>query len=56
MATPQTIDSSPVEYWHPTPRYDRWLETLDIPIYRDYFIDDLRTLALGPWCDRQSKS
>jgi hypothetical protein len=45
--------TSTVEYWHPTPRYDRWLETLDIPIHRDYFIDDLRTLPLGPWDERE---
>lgn len=44
--------SSEREYWHPKPRYDRWLETLDIPIYREYFIDDLRTLSLGPWEER----
>jgi hypothetical protein len=53
MATSAGPTTSAVEYWHPTPRYDRWLETLDIPIYRDYFIEDLRTLPLGPWDERE---
>jgi len=41
------------EVWHPIPRYDRWLETLDIPVYREYFVEDLRTLRLGPWQERE---
>ena len=38
----------------PTPRsqfdpYDQWMESVGIPIYRDYFLDDLRTQKLGRW-------
>ena len=41
------------DYWHPTPRYERWAESVGIPIYRSYFVDDLRTLELGPWDERE---
>ncbi len=51
--TSSTNASTQVEYWHPTPRYDRWLETLDIPTYREYFVDDLRTVPLAPWGERE---
>jgi hypothetical protein len=53
MATSADVATPTVEHWHPTPRYDRWLETVDIPIYRDYFIEDLRTLPLGAWDERE---
>ena len=29
--------------------YDRWIESLNVPIYRAYYIEDLRTLELGYW-------
>jgi quercetin dioxygenase-like cupin family protein len=32
--------------------YDRWMESIGIPIHRGYFIDDLRTIELGWWADR----
>lgn len=50
----QTIGSDALtDVWHPTPRYDRWLDTLEIPIHRAYFIEDLRELALSPWEERE---
>ena len=33
--------------------YDRWIETLDVPIYKGYYVDDLRTLDLGLWKERE---
>ncbi len=41
------------DFWHPAPLYERWLDTLDIPIHREYFIEDLRELPLGPWEERE---
>lgn len=41
-----------LEVWHPVPRYDRWLETLKVPIQRGYYVEDLRTIQLGPWEER----
>lgn len=32
--------------------YDRWMEAQGIPIYRDYYIEDGRTLELGYWKER----
>src|SRR5215469_13204939 len=33
--------------------YDRWMESVGIPIRRGYFIEDLRTVELGWWDERQ---
>ncbi len=32
--------------------YDRWIESLDVPIYKGYYVEDLRTIRLGPWDER----
>src|SRR5207247_9561079 len=29
--------------------WDGWVKTLDVPLYRGYYIPDLRTLELGWW-------
>ena len=29
--------------------YDRWMESVGIPIHRGFFIEDLRTVELGWW-------
>jgi mannose-6-phosphate isomerase-like protein (cupin superfamily) len=29
--------------------YDRWIESLNVPIYKGYYVEDLRTLDLGSW-------
>ena len=33
--------------------YDHWMESVGIPIHRGYFIEDLRTVELGWWDERQ---
>jgi len=33
--------------------YDRWMESIGIPIHRGFFIEDLRTVELGWWDERQ---
>jgi hypothetical protein len=33
--------------------HDRWMESVGIPIYRGFYIEDLRTLELGWWEERQ---
>ena len=33
--------------------YDRWMESVGIPIHRGFFIEDLRTVELGWWDERQ---
>jgi hypothetical protein len=32
--------------------YDRWIESLNLPIYTGYYVEDLRTLKLGRWEQR----
>lgn len=32
--------------------YDRWIEALELPIYKGYFVEDLRTIQLGRWDER----
>ena len=36
----------------PTP-YEEWIATVGIPIHRGYYVEDLRTLDLGPWPERE---
>ncbi len=38
--------------WSRRHPYERWIESLGVPIYRSYFVDDVRTLALGYWKER----
>lgn len=33
--------------------YDHWMESVGIPIHRGFFIQDLRTVELGWWDERQ---
>ena len=32
--------------------YDRWMESVGIPIHRGYYVEDLRTVELGRWEER----
>lgn len=41
------------DYWSMVPRYERWIESLDVPIHRTYYVEDLRTIEVGPWEDRE---
>ncbi|MBM2809516.1 MAG: hypothetical protein HW416_275 [Chloroflexi bacterium] len=49
---PQPRSAVP-DYWNLVPRYSRWSEDQKIPIYKTYYVEDLRTLELGPWEDRE---
>ncbi len=33
--------------------YDLWMEAQGVPVHRGYFIEDLRTVELGPWEERE---
>jgi len=39
--------------WAFTPRYEQWIESLEVPIHRAYYIDDLRTIEVSPWEDQE---
>src|SRR5438132_8745384 len=32
--------------------YDRWIESLELPIYKGYYVEDLRTIKLDRWDER----
>ena len=44
------------QMWSKLFSYDYWMESTDIPIHRGYFIQDLRTVELGWWEERQCMS
>lgn len=33
--------------------YDKWMESRGIPVHRGYFVEDLRTVELGWWAERE---
>ena len=39
--------------WSKKFTYDHWMESTGVPIYRGFFVEDLRHLALGWWEERQ---
>src|SRR6185295_5744665 len=34
------------------PLYDQWVEAQNIPVIREFYIEDLRTAKLAPWVSR----
>ena len=51
------VDTKPVVNYIRRPYfYDQWMEDQGIPIYRDYYIEDGRTLELGDWDERGHKA
>lgn len=48
------------DHHHVEPRarfvYDEWMESTGVPIHTGYFIQDLRTVELGWWKERQCQS
>lgn len=43
-------------YWGKRFTYDVWMESIGIPIHRGYCVQDLRTVELGWWEERQCKA
>jgi hypothetical protein len=35
------------------PPYDQWLETTGVPVHKGYYIEDARTVEVGPWPERE---
>ena len=50
VPTAERLRRISVDYVSP---YDLWLESLPIPVHRGYFVEDVRTLELGWWDERQ---
>ena len=39
-----------------TSAYDEWIESTGIPIHKGYYLEDLRTLELGEWPERECRA
>jgi len=42
--------------WSKKFTYDYWMESAGIPVHKGFFVEDLRTVELGWWEERQCKS
>lgn len=38
--------------WQRVSPYEKWIESLGVPIYKGYYVEDLRALELGAWQGR----
>ena len=52
----QAAFKPPRTMWSKTFTYDYWMESTGLPIHTGFFIDDLRTVDLGWWEERQCMS
>jgi len=42
--------------WSKKFTYDHWMESTGLPVHKGFFVDDLRSVPLGWWEERQSRS
>jgi hypothetical protein len=45
--------SAEASFWRRTPAYEEWISTLGVPIHRGYYVEDLRTVGVAWWEERQ---
>src|SRR5436190_20977738 len=36
--------------------YEAWVESTGVPVHRGYYIEDVRTLELGEWPERECRA
>src|SRR5438309_8356598 len=41
-----------LELWNQPLSYDTWVQSVGIPVHKGYYIEDLRTVELGRWDER----
>src|SRR5439155_25658475 len=39
--------------WNPRSVYERWMASLELPVYRGHHVDNLGTVELAPWPERE---
>src|SRR3954466_868779 len=44
---------SPTSYSKSLSAYEQWIQSTGVPIHRGFFIDDVRTVELGWWAERE---
>ena len=42
--------------WNPRSTYERWMASLELPVYRGHHVDNLSTVELGDWPERECKA
>lgn len=52
-ATRVPVTSSDVLGWNRTAPYEKWVGSIGVPVHRGYYVEDLRTIELGWWEERQ---
>ncbi len=52
----QATKNEEMVFWGKKFTYDQWIESIGIPIHRGYYVEDLRTLELGWWDERQCRA
>jgi len=52
-ATTTAAEAPQLPDWRPPNAYEKWVEDQGVPIHRGYYVQDLRTLELGWWEERQ---
>ncbi len=50
------MSSQKLEFFSLVSAYEGWIESLGVPIYKDYYIEDLKTLEHGSWEERDCKT
>ena len=49
--SPSTEDDSLLEQLKTSP-YERWVQSVGIPIHRGYYVEDVRKIEVAPWAER----
>ena len=44
---------APAERQRAQSPYEKWIASTGVPVHRGYFVEDVRTLELGPWPERE---
>ena len=53
MTTVNEQQQAPVNpYRQPSP-YEQWVASTGVPVHRGYFVEDVRTVEVGPWPERE---
>jgi mannose-6-phosphate isomerase-like protein (cupin superfamily) len=51
--TAPTTETPETNTWNPRSVYEKWMTSLGMPIYRGHHVDNLNTLELAPWPERE---
>src|SRR6476620_4221416 len=55
MAAPTAYQPETENSWNPRSAYEKWMASLELPVYRGHHVDNLGTVELGDWPERECK-